>query len=64
MNLKSLYALAKLHAKAMHLDIKYQHSNIEEILKTKKKYDVVVALELLEHVKNGFILLQDVIKAN
>ena len=49
---KELIRIAKLHAKAMHLDIKYQHSNIEEILKTKKKYDVVVALELLEHVKN------------
>ena len=49
---KELIHIAKVHAKAMHLDIKYKHSNIEEILKTKKKYDVVVALELLEHVKN------------
>ena len=49
---KELIRIAKLHAKAMHLDIKYRHSNIEEMLKNKKKYDVVVALELLEHVNN------------
>ena len=49
---KKLINIAKIHAKAMRLDIKYKHSNIEEILKNKKKYDVVLALELLEHVKN------------
>ena len=49
---KKLINIAKIHAKAMRLDIKYKHSNIEEILKNKKKYNVVLALELLEHVKN------------
>ena len=49
---KDLINIAKAHAKEMHLDINYNHSNIEKIFKTKKKYDVVVALELLEHVKN------------
>ena len=49
---QELINIAKAHAKEMHLDINYNHSNIEKIFKTKKKYDVVVALELLEHVKN------------
>ena len=49
---KELINIAKLHAEAMHLEINYKHSSIEEILESKKKYDVIIALELLEHVKN------------
>ena len=49
---KELINIAKLHAKAMRLDIKYEHSNIENLLKSKKQYDVIIALELLEHVNN------------
>ncbi len=49
---KELINIAIAHAKEMHLDIKYQHSNVEKIIKNNKKYDVVIALELLEHVKN------------
>ena len=49
---KELINIAKVHAKAMKLDIKYEHSNIENLLKSKKQYDVIIALELLEHVNN------------
>ena len=49
---KELINIARAHAKEMHLDIKYQHSIVEKIIKNNKKYDVVIALELLEHVKN------------
>ena len=49
---KELINIAKLHAKAMRLDIKYEHSNIDNLLKSKKQYDVIIALELLEHVNN------------
>ena len=49
---KELINIAKEHSKEMHLNINYQHSNIEKIIKNNKKYDVVIALELLEHVKN------------
>ena len=49
---KELINIAKIHAKSMRLDIKYKQSNIEKIFQSKNKYDVVVALELLEHVKN------------
>jgi len=64
---KDLINIAKAHAKEMHLDIKYKHSNIEEMLKTNKKYDAVVALELLEHVKNVpyfCMMLSKLIKPN
>jgi 2-polyprenyl-6-hydroxyphenyl methylase / 3-demethylubiquinone-9 3-methyltransferase len=49
---KELINIAKVHAKAMQLDIKYEHSNIDNLLKNKKQYDVIIALELLEHVNN------------
>ena len=49
---KELINIAKVHAKAMQLDIKYEHSNIDNLLKSKKQYDVIIALELLEHVNN------------
>ena len=49
---KELINIAKVHAKAMRLDIKYEHSNIDNLLKSKKQYDVIIALELLEHVNN------------
>ena len=49
---KELINIAKVHAKAMKLNIKYEHSNIDNLLKSKKQYDVIIALELLEHVNN------------
>ena len=49
---RELINIARQHAKEMHLNINYQHSNIEKIIKNNKKYDVVIALELLEHVQN------------
>ena len=36
----------------MNLNIEYLHRNIKTIVDENKKYDVVVALELLEHVNN------------
>lgn len=49
---KELIDIAKIHAEAMNLKINYKNSNIDKILKSKKKYDVIIVLELLEHVKN------------
>ena len=36
----------------MRLKINYQCNSIDNLNKLKKKYDVIVALELLEHVNN------------
>lgn len=49
---KKLIEVAKLHAKNMKLKINYQCTSIENLIKFKNKYDVIIALELLEHVNN------------
>tara|TARA_Y100000590_G_C15602788_1_gene970782 strand:+ start:479 stop:1204 length:726 start_codon:yes stop_codon:yes gene_type:complete len=43
--------VAKLHAKKMGLKIKYIHGNLES-LKFNKKFDVILNLEVVEHVAN------------
>jgi len=56
---------AKDHAKAQDLTIDYQLSSIEDVAKKRKKYDVVCALEVVEHVDNVDHFLQscmDVLK--
>ena len=47
-----LINVAKKHSKIMNLKIKYLNKTIENIVSSHAKYDVVVALELLEHVNN------------
>lgn len=42
--------VAKAHAKAMKLDIDYQATTVEALAKAGKKFDVVTALEIVEHV--------------
>ena len=49
---EELIEVAKLHAKNMKLKINYQCTSIQNLVKLKNKYDVVIALELLEHVNN------------
>lgn len=49
---QKLIDVAKLHAKKMKLKIDYRCNNIEAISKLKKRYDVILGLELLEHVNN------------
>ena len=44
--------MAKNHSEEMGLKIKYLNLDIKEIAESKEKFDVVVALELLEHVKD------------
>ncbi len=43
--------IAKLHAKKNKLNIKYFSSSPEN-LKTKKKFDVILNMEIVEHVEN------------
>lgn len=42
--------VAKAHAKQMGLNIDYQATTVEAVAATGKKYDVVTALEIVEHV--------------
>ncbi len=44
--------VAKLHAKESGLNINYQNIDIEDFSKKTKKFDVVLALEVVEHVDN------------
>lgn len=41
---------AKLHAEQMDLDITYHHKTAEDMLKGKKRFDIVLAMEIVEHV--------------
>jgi 2-polyprenyl-6-hydroxyphenyl methylase / 3-demethylubiquinone-9 3-methyltransferase len=43
---------AKLHARAQNLNIDYKNATVEELLLVPKKFDVVVCLEVIEHVAN------------
>lgn len=48
--------VAQSHAKKVGLNIEYTHTSIEE-LKNDKKYDVVLLMEVVEHVDNlGFFM--------
>jgi 2-polyprenyl-6-hydroxyphenyl methylase/3-demethylubiquinone-9 3-methyltransferase len=47
---KETIAVARDHAKAMRLDIDYRVSSVEELAKKKIRYDLITALEVIEHV--------------
>lgn len=44
--------IAKTHADARNLKITYKNELAEDLAKSKSKYDVVLALEIVEHVDN------------
>lgn len=43
---------AKAHAEQNNLNINYQNTTVEEMLLSPKKFDIVVCLEVIEHVAN------------
>ena len=49
--------VASLHAKKMNLDIKYRHISAEDLLREKTGFDVILNMEVVEHVENpGFFI--------
>ena len=52
-----LIKVAKAHAADQDLEIAYRHALTGDLIKEKKKYDAVLALEVIEHVpdQNAFI---------
>ena len=48
----SLIKVAKKRAKAKGFKIEYQNSTIEDIIKKKNKFDIIISLEVIEHVKD------------
>ncbi len=49
---KKNIAIASLHAKQSGLKINYRHQLPEDLTKTKDTFDVVLNMEVIEHVKN------------
>jgi 2-polyprenyl-6-hydroxyphenyl methylase/3-demethylubiquinone-9 3-methyltransferase len=47
---KETIAIANQHAKAMRLAINYHVSSVEELARKKMRYDLITALEVIEHV--------------
>jgi|TARA_B110000438_G_scaffold299408_1_gene349508 2-polyprenyl-6-hydroxyphenyl methylase/3-demethylubiquinone-9 3-methyltransferase len=49
---------AKLHAKGMDLDISYLHTSPEN-LKLQNKFDVILNMEIIEHVSNVSLFIEN-----
>ena len=63
---KSNIEVAKLHSKEMNLDIDYIHSAPENF-KSKNKFDVILNMEIVEHVASVDLFIQncsEIIKKN
>ncbi len=50
-------AVASLHAQKMGLAINYQHAAAETLAEQKKNFDIVLALEIVEHVADVAVFL-------
>jgi 2-polyprenyl-6-hydroxyphenyl methylase / 3-demethylubiquinone-9 3-methyltransferase len=50
--------VAKLHARGVGLDIKYLHSSPEN-LKSKEKFDIILNMEIVEHVSNVGLFIEN-----
>ena len=55
---KNNVEVAKLHAKEMNLNIKYEHFSPEN-LNLKNKFDVLLCMEVIEHVKNVNLFIEN-----
>ena len=49
---------AQAHAELIGLDIDYRHTNAEDLAATGAKFDVITALEIVEHVADVPLFLQ------
>ena len=59
---EKLIQVAKLHAQDSGLDITYQHTSAETLVDKRKKYDVVICLEVIEHVPDPQALVNTLSK--
>ena len=54
--------VAQDHAQHSKLDIHYQAISSEQLLETSKKYDVVLALEIIEHVSEPALFVKNALE--
>ena len=52
--------IAKNHAELMGLSIKYECKTVEEVSSAERKFDLVIASEVIEHVSNRSIFLNSI----
>lgn len=50
--------IAKAHAEKSKLAIDYKHGSVEDLSQEQQKYDVVLALEIIEHVADVELFIQ------
>ena len=50
--------VASLHAKKMKLDIDYRHISAEDLLRKKPKFDVILNMEVIEHVESPAFFIE------
>lgn len=55
-------AEARRHAKLSGLDIAYRHGSAEDLAEEKNRYDVVTALEIVEHVADLGLFVASLVK--
>lgn len=55
-------AVASLHAKKQNLEIDYRCTTAEDVARTKKQFDVVLAMEIIEHVADVTAFLESCAK--
>ena len=54
-----LINIAKAHATDLDIDINYHVQTVEKLSKTGQKFDVITALEIIEHVQNPAYFLKN-----
>ena len=57
-NKKAIHS-AKIHAKSQNLKIRYLNTNLVSI-NSEEKFDIITCMEVLEHVDDVLIVLQDI----
>ena len=54
--------IASLHAQKNNIHVTYTTSTVEEFISSKEQYDVVFALEIIEHVENPAFFTENCLK--
>jgi 2-polyprenyl-6-hydroxyphenyl methylase/3-demethylubiquinone-9 3-methyltransferase len=53
---------AKYHAEQLNLNVNYQHTEIEYIISQQQKFEIILALEIIEHVPNYKLFIDNLVQ--